>query len=261
MPVKPIVLALKEAKKSIFQIVVFNSVIDTLVMFMLLLMVCMLLVLPGWYAFIPAFVYAIVHTHGNLKEVNFSSIEEKFPNLKEQLITVADNLKEQNEIIDALNLEVLQKMREIRTSSFLNTGKLTRELSVMALVSFIIIGASAFNVKFLDLGETIKEIREFKPFQEYDVNQELLEFEESQNLSEILGDKSITELGQQQLDLELNPLMSDVDIGTVRPPEERRFREVPPPEIRATTDVSFEEDIPKQYQKIVKTYFKEITKS
>jgi len=61
--------------------------------------------------------------------------------------------------------------------------------------------------------------------------------------------------------LQINPLKSDVDIGKVYDPEERRVREVPPPDIRATADVSFEEQIPKQYQRIVKTYFKEITKS
>jgi hypothetical protein len=261
MPVKPIVQALREAKRSILQIVLFNSFIDTLVVYILLLLGCTVLTLPGWYALVPAAVYAVVHTYGNVKDVHFAKIEEKFPSLNEQLITVADNVKEQNEIIEALNQEVLQKMREIRTSSFINFGKLIRELSVMAVVSFIIIGTAAFNVQFIDFKETVREIREFKPFQEYDINQELLEYEESQNLSEILGDKSVTELGQQQLDLELNPLMSDVDIGKVKPPEETRFREVPPPEIKATTDVSFEEQIPKQYQRIVKTYFKEITKS
>ncbi len=261
MPIKPISLALKEVRKSVFQIVLFNSMIDALVVYILLLLGCTLLTLPAWYALVPAFAYAFIHTYGNLKEVNFSKIEEKVPALKEQLITVADNWKENNEIIEALNQEVLQKMKEIRTSYFLNFGKLSREIAVMAVVSFIIIGSAAFNVDFLDLKETLKELKNFKPFQEYDINEELLEFEESQNLSEILGEKSITELGQQQLDLEINPLMSDVDIGKIRPPEERQFREVAPPEIKATSDVSFEEQIPKQYQRIVKTYFKEITKS
>jgi hypothetical protein len=261
MPVKPIALALREAKRTVLQIVLFNSLLDTLVVYILLLLGCLLLTLPNWYALVPAVVYAVIHTYGNLKDVNFSKIEEKVPLLKEQLITVADNWKEQNEIVEALNQEVLQKMKEIRTASFLNFGKLFREMLVMAVVSFIIIGAAAYHVKFIDIAETMKELKEFKPFQEYDINQELLEFEESQNLSEILGNKSITELGQQQLDLEINPIMSDVEIGKVKPPEEREFREVPPPEIKATTDVSFEEQIPKQYQRIVKTYFKEITKS
>jgi hypothetical protein len=261
MPIKPIVLALREAKRSVFIIVLFNSVIDALVALMLLLLGCMLFTLPMWYAVIPALVYALVHTYGNLREINFSKIEEKFPLLNEQLITVADNTKEQNEIVDALNQEVLHKMKEIRTSSFLNFGKLTRELAVMAVVSFIIVGSAAFHVQFLDLKETIKELKEFNPVQEYDVNQELLQFEESQNLSEILGEKSVTELGQNQLDLEINPLNSDVEIGSVKDVEDKKFREVLPPDIKAMADVSFEEQIPKQYQRIVKTYFKEITKS
>lgn len=261
MPVKPIILALKEAKRSITQIVVFNSVIDALVMFLIILLICTFFTLPGWWALVAAGIYGIVHLRGNLKDVSFNSIEEKFPHLKEQLITAADNVKENNEIVDALNAEVLQKMRDVRTSSFLNFGKLTREIAVMAIISFIIIGTSAFNVKFLDINDVMKELKDFKPFKEYDINQELLEYEESQNLSEILGEKSVLELGKQQLDLQINPIMSDVDIGKVKDPQERTFREVPPPEIRATTDTSFEEDIPKQYQRIVKTYFKEITKT
>jgi len=261
MSVKPIVNALKEAKQAVIEIVLFNSVIDALVVFMFFLLGCLVLTFPTWYALVPALVYALIHTRGNLKDVNFSKIEEKFPNLCEQLITVADNSKEQNEIIDALNQEVLQKMKEIRTSSFINFGKLTRELAVMAVISFVIIGSAAFHIEFFDFKEAMKELKEFKPNQEYDINEEMLRFEESQNLSEILGDKSVTELGQQQLDLEINPLKSDIEIGSVHDTEDKTFREVAPSEIKAVADVSFEEQIPKQYQRIVKTYFKEITKS
>jgi len=261
MPIKPIAKALREAKTAILRLVILNSFIDTLVVYMLLLLGCTLLTLPRWYALVPALAYSIIHTYGNFKDVNFARIEDKVPELKEQLITVADNLKMENEIIEDLNKEVLKKMKDIRTSYFVDFGKLTREIAVMAVVSFIIIGSAAFNVQFLDLKATIDEIRDFKPFEEYTINQELLEYEESQNLSDILGEKSITELGQQQLDLQINPLKSDVNIGTVHDPEDRNFREVPPSEIRAAADVSFEEDIPKQYQRIVKTYFKEITRT
>lgn len=261
MPIKPIARALKEARVAFLQIVLFNSIIDSLVMFLIMVFICLLMALPVWWAVIPGIVYAIVHTRGNLAEIDFKSIEKKYPQLEEQLITVADNLRASNEIIEELNAEVLQKMKEIRTSSFLNFGKLTRELSVMAIISFVIIGMSAFNVQFLDLQQTIVDLKDFRPLKQYDINEELLEFEESQNLSEILGEKKIQELGEQQLNLQLNPVMSDIDIGKIHDPQERQFKEVPPSEIRAITDTSFEEDIPKQYQRIVKTYFKEITKS
>jgi len=261
MPIKPIRLALEEARKSILQVVMFQTALDTLVVYVLLLLACLLLTLPSWYAVIPVIVYAIIHLHGNIKDVNFSNIEQKFPELKEQLITVADNWKDQNEIIDALNLEVLQKMKEIRTSAFLNLPKVTREITVMAVVSFLIIGASAFNVKFLDFAGTINEIRNFTPFQQYDPNAALLKIQESQNLTKILGNKSAGQLGKQSIDIQINPILDKVNIGKVLPPQPKEFaNNVAPPEIKASTDTSFEEQIPAQYQRMVKTYFTSITK-
>src|SRR3989344_6527958 len=186
--VKPIGIALREAKESILHLVLFHSAIDTLVMVLLMLLGCLLLSLPKWYALIPTAVYSIIHTYGNLSDVGFHSIEAKYPQLKEQLITVADNWKEQNEIVDALNQDVLQMMKEIRTSSFLNFGKLGREIVVMAVVSFVIIGLAGFNVKFIDLKDTVKQIRDFSAVDDYKLDNELLQYEESQNLSEILGE-------------------------------------------------------------------------
>lgn len=261
MPIKPIAKALHEARSTLFQITLFHSLLDTLVVLILLLLGCMLLSLPKWWALVAAGIYTVVHTRGSLRDVNFRNIEAKFPELEEQLITVADNVREDNQIIEALNTEVLAKMKHIQSASFLNFPKLTRELLTMVVVSFIIIGSAAFHVKFLDIGDIAKQIRDFNPQEPYDINAELLQFEESQNLSEILGDPSIAELGKQQIDLQLNPLLSDVDVGKVRPPEDKTFQEVAPPQIRAQADQSYEEDIPKQYQRIVKTYFKEITRS
>ena len=70
----------------------------------------------------------------------------------------------------------------------------------------------------------------------------------------------IAELGDEQLQLELNPIKSDADISKTKEPEHRKFRSTIPTEIAASTDASYEESIPKGYQKIVKSYFREITR-
>lgn len=77
MPIKPIALALREVKRAVFQIVLFNSLVDVLVAFLLLMLGAMLLNLPGWYALVAVLVYSVVHIRGNLNDVNFSSIEKK----------------------------------------------------------------------------------------------------------------------------------------------------------------------------------------
>jgi hypothetical protein len=78
---------------------------------------------------------------------------------------------------------------------------------------------------------------------------------------DIYGNKSIEEIGNDELQLQLSPVLSDIDISKVSPPESKEFKSALPQEIKATTDVSFQESIPKGYQRIVKSYFREIAKT
>jgi hypothetical protein len=260
MRVKKIALALREAKEAVRNIALFNSMMDTAMVIMIGLLVTKLLSISWWIALIPAAVYFPIHAMACIKDATYKNIESKFPELNEALRTAADNWKEDNEIVNALSDEVLEKMKHIKTGRFLEMGKLMRQISIMGLIAFIIVGASAFDVHFLDFPQIVDDIKEYKPFQDYDVDTTLFELEEGENLSDILGDASILELGTEQLDLSMNPIGSDSQIGTFKDVESRTFREVPPREIRASTDASFEDSIPKQYQKIVKTYFRQITK-
>jgi len=124
----------------------------------------------------------------------------------------------------------------------------------------LIIGASAYSVKFLDFEKAWKEIKDYRPGGDYALQDELLKFEE--NLSEdIYGNESIAELGNDELMLQLNPSLSDIDISQIKDPEHREFKSNVPTEIAGSTDASFEESIPKGYQKIVKSYFRQIVKT
>lgn len=259
MKIKKIALALREAKSSVRQMILFSCLIDTALVIMISLLIVKLLSLSWWIALIPGAIYAAFHISSNVNRANFQLIEKKFPQLEEELITAADNWKQDNIVVEELNEEVLGKMKEIETAKFLEFGKLMRQVSIMAIIAFIIIGASAFDVQFLNLPKAVDELKDFKPFQEYDVNQDLFEMEEGENLSEILGDAEVLELGKEQVDLELNPIESDAQIGTIKDPTQRSTRSVPPREIKASGSGSFEDQIPRQYQRIVKTYFREIT--
>lgn len=259
MKVKKIAYALREAKHSLKNIVMFTTLMDTFLIFMICLLVAKLINVPWWTAAIPTAIYAIVHAHANMKEANYRYIEKKFPDLNEQLITVADNWKQNSEIVDALNEETLEKMKIIRTGRFIDFGKMFRQIGIMAVISFLIITTSAFNIQFLDLPETVNKLQEYKPYRNYEIDETLLELQEGENLSDILGEAEILELGKEQIDLELNPIASDAQIGTIQDTTDRSFRSVPPREIKASGAGSFEDQIPREYQKIVKNYFREIT--
>jgi ABC-type multidrug transport system fused ATPase/permease subunit len=260
---RPIVNALHELRNTIKKIVLCSCLLDSFIIFMFCLLILALVSVEWYFALIPALIYSVIHTKNYLKKTdNFRYAEQKVPELKEKIITVADNLSRDNPIIAGLNEDVLKGMHLIRTSYFFSFSRLTRELITLTVLSFLIIGVSAYGVRFIDFRGVIDEIGDLRVFNKgkYDVNADLLEYEE--NLSEdIYGDKSIAILGNEELKLQLNPVLSDVDISKVQDPEHRKFRSVVPREISARTDSSFEDSIPKDYHKIVKTYFREITKT
>jgi hypothetical protein len=262
MASKPIIAALKELRSAVSQITFFNALLDTLVVFLLCALVLILISLPWWYGLVPAVIYGGIHTYRNVKKrQNLAYVEEKVPELQEQLITVADNTDKENAIVYSLQQDVLKGMRSIKTSYFLSFGRLARELITLAVVSILIITVAAHNIKFLDFKDVMKDLGSLgKGPGEYDLSNASLEFIE--NMSEdIYGNKSIEELGNDEIQLQLSPVLSDIDISKVSPPESKEFNSALPQEIKATTDVSFQESIPKGYQRIVKSYFREIAKT
>ncbi len=262
MPTKPIIAALREVRNAITQITLFTSLMDTLIVFLLCTLVLILVSLPWWYGAIVAVLYGALHTIRSVKRNrNLAYVEEKVPELQEQLTTVADNVDKENAIVESLQQDVLKGMRAIRTSYFLSFGRLTRELITLAIVSILIITAAAHHIQFLDFNDLLRDLGKLgEPTGPYELSGEGLEFIE--NISEdIYGNKSIADLGNDEIQLQLTPMLSDIDIGTTRPPESREFTSSLPEEIKATTDVSFQESIPKGYQRIVKSYFREIAKT
>lgn len=262
MAIKPMIAALKEVRTAVLQITLFSSLLDALVVFLISCLVLILISLPWWYALPIALAYGSIHTQRNIKRnTNMAYVEEKAPELQEQLTTVADNTDKENVIVQELQQDVLKLMRTIKTSSFLSFGRLTRELITLAVTSVLIITAAAHGIHFLDIKDTLKDLAALgKTPGAYELSGEGLEFVE--NFSEdIYGNKTLAELGSQELQLELTPMLTDIDIGKTKPPESRQFTSTLPEEIKATTDVSFQESIPKGYQRIVKSYFSEIAKT
>ncbi len=244
------------------QITLFTCLLDTFIVFLVCTLVLILVSMPWWYSSIVAVLYGALHTTRAVKKHrNLAYVEEKVPELQEQLITVADTVDKENVIVQSLQQDVLRGMRAIKTSYFLSFGRLARELITLAVVSILIITASAHHVRFLDFRDVLSDLGKLgEPAGPYELSGEGFEFVE--NVSEdIYGNKSIAELGNDEIQLQLTPMLSDIDIGKTKPPESREFTSSLPEEIKATTDVSFQESIPKGYQRIVKSYFREIAKT
>ncbi|MBS3175786.1 hypothetical protein J4457_00965, partial [Candidatus Woesearchaeota archaeon] len=78
----------------------------------------------------------------------------------------------------------------------------------------------------------------------------------------IFGEESIAELGAEELNLQINPVLSEIDINDVSDAKEKEFKkDYFEEDIEATQDKTYEEDIDKKHREVVKNYYKEIAQS
>ena len=267
---KKLSLAIRELYDSLAYIGLFVSLFDAIVLFALSILVLYVLNLSWLFAFFVVVPYIFIHTRTNLKRLNLKFVESKVPEVKEELRTCADTKNvEDNEVVKLLHEDLLHKMKKIRTSYFLSLGRLSRQLFFLAVICFLIVAAAAYDFRIFDVPKSIDDLSKVDLFgggskggDTYLIDESLLDYEEMDEDADIFGNKSVAELGNKELLLEINPLMSDVDISKISDPDRNKdFRSVPPADIGATTDASYEESIPKQYQRIIKRYFNEISKN
>lgn len=273
---KPIGKALLELRTVLFSIGLFNSLLDSFLVLLFSLLGLILLELPWELAFIPFLVYFVWHTRSILRMLGYNDVETRVPQLREALRTAADSLETENEVVRGLHQEVLDKMRLIQTSAFVGFSKVTRQLLVLALLSFIIISVSALNISFLDAQTLLQKTGVigiggvfgdgdtpfFARLSKRDNGNKMFGKEVTLlDETDLYGNATVIELGTEELNLELNPEGSGIKMGEVKDPESKQFTDQPAPsDIQATADSAYSEDIPKEYQSIVRNYFKGIPK-
>lgn len=249
--------ALAELKRAVKLMLFFSSFLDSLVVFMITMLVFLLTQIKWYYAGIIFLIYFTIHTMYIIRASQIRNIDKKIPFLREQLITVNDYLDKNNEVINELNKEVLQKMKKVQTSYFIKFGRVTGRVITLVIISFLVIFASALNFQIFDANKLVKDV---KAKFSYQVDESQLGYQQNQSLESILGNKSIAELGYEEIKLQINPVESEIDISKVSDPQKQDFKTSQITEIKATTDKTYEEDIAKEHIKIVKTYFSQITK-
>lgn len=259
---KTIEKALRELKFNVVIMAATNSLIDSLVVFLIFFLVFLLIQIPFYYTFIPFILYLMLHTWYVIRSAHFEYIERRVPFLREQLRTVADNLHKDNSVINELNEEVLKKMGMINNAVFLKFGQITGRITLLVILSFLIIFIAAANISLLNFADLLSNLKEtLEQLPAYNVQEETLYLNESQQVEDIYGNKSIAELGYQELQLVLSPVQTDIDISKIKDPEKNTFESnYKPKEIKATSDVSYQENIPEDYHLIVKDYFSRISK-
>ena len=254
--------ALDELQENMLLLSIGNIILNSLIIFVFVLLFSMLFDFDIFYALAPAALYFSASVVYSFLSEKYIPVEEKVPELKEQLRTAADNVYKINPIVDSLKEDVVRNMGKVRMSSFIDFNAIALRILFLTIVSIIVVVVAFMNINF-DFSLNVPLIGKISTPGVRGAGQELVDLNLTYmegNLSDILGDGSIALLGIEELQLTINPLASDVDINNIKKVGDSDFDPPQlPQEIYTSYDVAYNEKIAKENQKVVKNYFEQIT--
>ncbi|MFW6272876.1 MAG: DUF7502 family protein [bacterium] len=271
---------IKEIKKTLKKLLLFDIFIETLVVFLALYLVLFIFNISKVFAFIGSIVYLFVMYYKRRDLTSINTVEQKYPILNEALRTVNDTLKEDNYLVNELRTQVKRKVKKVSASSFMNIkGDIFKIIVAICLV-FFILSLSICKTTSDVCGNVLSKTDIKAAVTKIDVNQ-IYDFIKNQdqikgtsldgesvnsdlNLNSnnaLFDDSSVVNLGDDKLSVKISLQDDQIDINDVSDTvEKKEFIDMDISGIDVQNDLSFKEDISKENKDIVKNYFNEISR-
>ena len=251
---KNFINVIKEIDRTLNMVFVFSSILNAAIFFLSVYLLLSIVNLYPILALIPAAVYFALRLYSRLKMDKRKIVESKYEPLKEKLRTAADNIKEDNPVINGLEEEVVHDLKNVGLSSFIQTKDISHKLFATIALSFTIVLVTTMNLYIIDLNEFLSTtIPEYlKGIPKLADGSLLGEINES---NDIYGDSQLAVLGNEQIDIRISPVNYEVSVREEGDVEQKQFDEIFPSDVDVEQASSFEENIPEEQQELVKKYF------
>jgi hypothetical protein len=212
------------------------------------------------YSILCSLIFLVIYCVYELKKVNYETIEEKEPQLRDILRTVYDNMEEKSMMVRALVEDLTSRMADVQPANFFSASRAFVKITVLLvfLIAFPLL--SSYQVLFHEWGEYIGEVTQYLPsFKDDAPSQKEFEDVVFSPTDEIYGDPSVAILGDEELTLTLATSLGNIDFNKPTEASSRKFADQESlNEVYASSDASYEETISRSKQQIVKEYFKQL---
>lgn len=256
---KNFIQVVKEINRTLNGIILFSTLIHSVLLFLAIYLFLTLINLYPISALIPASVYFIFSAYTKMRVNKAKVVESKYEHLKERLRTAVDNVNLENPVVEELQNEVVQGLKQVGISSFLHTKKVSYKVLASAILAFIIVFVSTLNIHFLDLQNLINNIPGLLEGTSLIKKSENIPLEVN-TTEDIYGESKLAVLGNKELDIKIQPSNFEVSVREQGDVKQKKFDEVFPKEVEIKSGASFEENIPQEQQELVKSYFKKLAK-
>ena len=250
---------IKEINNTLNELILFHVSVNAILLFLGIYLFLALFNLYPIFAALPAIVYFLMASMKKSKINKMRAVESKYADLNEKLRTAADNIGLNNSVVNELKEEVMQDVKKVGISSFLNPKKLSYKIFVCVILAFTIVFISTFHLSFLDLENLLKEIPGLLENNPIGRRGSATSFDDVNLTDDIYGDKDLAVLGNDLINIKIKPANFKVSVKEGGKVEEKNFDEIFPGDVFIESSEVFEENVPLDEQELVKTYFKKIT--
>ena len=251
---KDFIKVVKEIERTLDFFIIFDSILNAALFFLAVYFLLALINLYPIMAIIPALIYFAIRMYVNLKKDKRRIVEGKYAPLREKLRTAADNIDEDNPVVNELDEEVISELKNVGLSSFIQTRKVSYKILAGILLSFAIVLAAMTNLYVVDVSDFLNHLPDTLGKLGIKKSDSALNPNISDD-SNIYGESKLAILGDKQVDIRIKPVNYEVNVREDGNAEQKQFDEISPNDIAVKQASASDEKIPEEQQELVKKYF------
>ncbi len=250
---------IREINRSIGFLLFFDTLLSTIAFFLIVYLLLSMINLYPLSAAIPAAVFFIARIMIQSRIDKKRMVEKEYIPLREKLRTAADSMNEvANPVVEELQEEVLFDLKNVSLSSFFDTKKVALRIFFIMMLSFAIVFTTTFNFYIVDVNKLIASVPDL--VHKGGANKLTKPIGEINETDDIYGDSKLAVLGEEQIDIRIQPVNFEVSVRDEGDMEQKNFDERFPSDANVEQASAYEEYIPEEEQELVKNYFNELSK-
>jgi len=246
-------------------VLILPLLLNATILFLALFLIMALLKYSALIAYVISILYLLYASYKRMKTDKIKLVELVYPDLNEKLRTARDYAEQDGELIDELHKEVASDLRYVESASFLDTRKLTGKIFLCIFLCFLIIFMSSLSLDPTnfknDMKDRVNKAQQIFSGESIDQDIKSSSTTNAKGSPDIYGDPSVAKLGDKSIDVKIAPSTYEFNVRNIRDAEEKQFDSVFPQDIAFEQTSSYEENIPKDQQELVKNYFRKLTEN
>ena len=138
--------ALKEVKNSLLKVFLFEEMLNAILVFLVAYLISSIFKISVIVPLLLGIGYGAFALYKELHLKPARMVETKYKDLKEKLSTAAEYAKVENRVVNELKAEVLQNLKKVEESSFLNEKRVYTKSIAVVVLCFVILILSPFSI-------------------------------------------------------------------------------------------------------------------